>query len=79
MVRLLTCSPRSGRTLTYVGKFTREDVREIGHWLRLGKLEERLEGGTAGAQGRRRAAPDQHTLEGGAVPDETTLYRPLTR
>ena len=36
------------------GAFIREDVRELGHWLRLGCLEEDLEGGTAGAQGRRR-------------------------
>ena len=34
--------------------FTRQEVRELGHWLRLGDLEEALEGGTAGAQGRRR-------------------------
>ena len=39
------------------GAFFREDVREIGHWLRLGKLEEQLEGGTAGAQARRSGAP----------------------
>jgi len=38
------------------GSFLREDVREIGHWLRLGVLEEELEGGTAGAQARRRGA-----------------------
>ena len=36
------------------GSFLREDVREIGHWLRLSSLEEEHEGGTAGAQGRRR-------------------------
>ena len=34
--------------------FERGEVRELGHWLRLGDLEDRLEGGTAGAQGRRR-------------------------
>ena len=34
--------------------FTRGEVRELGHWLRLGDLEEAHEGGTAGAQGRRR-------------------------
>jgi hypothetical protein len=28
-------------------------LREIGHWLRLGGLEDNLEQGTAGAQGRR--------------------------
>ena len=28
----------------------------MGHWLRLGKLEENFEGGTAGAQGRRRGS-----------------------
>jgi len=38
------------------GSFLREDVREIGHWLRLGCLEDNLEEGTAGAQGRRRGA-----------------------
>ena len=38
------------------GSFLREDVREIGHWLRLGCLEDNLEQGTAGAQGRRRGA-----------------------
>ena len=38
------------------GSFIREDVREIGHWLRLGCLEDNLEQGTAGAQGRRRGA-----------------------
>ena len=41
---------------SHFGQFQREDVREIGHWLRLGKLEDRHEGGTAGAQGRRRGA-----------------------
>ena len=49
---LATIGPHS-----HFGSFIREDVREIGHWLRLGKLEEQLEGGTAGAQGRRRGAP----------------------
>jgi hypothetical protein len=49
---LATIGPHS-----HFGSFLREDVREIGHWLRLGKLEEQLEGGTAGAQGRRRGAP----------------------
>ena len=34
--------------------FVRGEVRELGHWLRLGDFEDRLEGGTAGAQGRRR-------------------------
>ena len=38
------------------GAFLREEVREIGHWLRLGGLEEQLEGGTAGAQARHRGA-----------------------
>ena len=38
------------------GTFLREDVRELGHWLRLGALEDCLEGGAAGAQGRRRGA-----------------------
>ena len=38
------------------GAVARGDVRELGHWLRLGCLEESLEGGTAGAQGRRRGA-----------------------
>ena len=46
---LATMGPHS-----HFGAFFREDIREIGHWLRLGKLEEQLEGGTAGAQGRRR-------------------------
>ena len=41
---------------SHFGEFTCEDVREMGHWLRLGKLEESLEGGTAGAQGRRRGS-----------------------
>ena len=49
---LATMGPHS-----HFGAFFREDIREIGHWLRLGKLEEQLEGGTAGAQGRRRGAP----------------------
>ena len=49
---LATIGPHS-----HFGAFFREDVREIGHWLRLGKLEEQLEGGTAGAQARRRGAP----------------------
>lgn len=31
-------------------------ARSIGHWLRLGCLEDNLEQGTAGAQGRRRGA-----------------------
>ena len=49
---LATIGPHS-----HLGSFIREDVREIGHWLRLGNLEEQLEGGTAGAQARRRGAP----------------------
>ena len=49
---LATIGPHS-----HFGAFLREDVREIGHWLRLGRLEEQLEGGTAGAQARRRGAP----------------------
>lgn len=49
---LATIGPHS-----HFGAFLREDVREIGHWFRLGKLEEQLEGGTAGAQARRRGAP----------------------
>ena len=36
--------------------FGRDEVRELGHWLRLGEMEEGLEGGTAGAQNRRRGA-----------------------
>jgi hypothetical protein len=48
---LTTLGPHS-----HFGQFTREDVREMGHWLRLGKLEENFEGGTAGAQGRRRGS-----------------------
>ena len=43
-------------TQSHFGSFLREDVREIGHWLRLGCLEDNLEQGTAGAQGRRRGA-----------------------
>ena len=49
---LATIGPHS-----HFGAFLREDVREIGHWFRLGKLEEQLEGGTAGAQARCRGAP----------------------
>ena len=48
---LATIGPHS-----HLGSFIREDVREIGHWLRLGKLEDDLEGGSAGAQSRRRGA-----------------------
>ena len=42
---------------SHFGSFLREDVREIGHWLRLGALEADHEDGRAGAQGRRRGAP----------------------
>ena len=49
---LTTIGPHS-----HFGAFLREDVREIGHWLRLGVLEDQHEQGTAGAQGRRKGAP----------------------
>ena len=49
---LTTIGPHS-----HFGCFIREDVREIGHWQRLGVLEDDLEQGRAGAQGRRRGAP----------------------
>ncbi len=42
---------------SHFGSFLRDDVREIGHWLRLGALEDNHEQGRAGAQGRRRGAP----------------------
>jgi len=44
--------------------FGRDEIRELGHWLRLGDLEDRLEGGTAGAQGRRRGAGPGHQSSG---------------
>ena len=49
---LTTIGPHS-----HFGAFLREDVREIGHWLRLGVLENNHEQGRAGAQGRRQGAP----------------------
>jgi len=44
----------SGGDGSHTVSFGRDEIRELGHWLRLGELEERLEGGTAGAQDRRR-------------------------
>ena len=49
---LTTIGPHS-----HFGAFLREDVREIGHWLRLGVPEDQHEQGTAGTQGRRKGAP----------------------
>jgi len=51
------------------GRFSRFDVREAGHWLRLRDLEEAEEGcGTAEQQKRRRgvAPGPQHSLSAGA-------------
>ena len=70
---LATIGPHS-----HLGSFIREDVREIGHWLRLGNLEEQLEGGTAGAQARRRGAPAGRQATGAFGNNAAECARPAT-